>query len=279
MTPPENEPEQLELSPEELALQEHFESEAAPPSDNGPVTDGSEGEDAGDQVDPPASTPPARFDLAGQEMALEEAEAMRDMYRFLVSNPDKLRTIDAYMRGEINFEQAQQQVQAPVEDPLEGLDPALRERFESMEQMQSRLDRIDAERGESARATAASAVAKGMELFQARHGLTDEDMTELEQSAAALGILPQLAQQRGDMIAGVEATLDVAYWQNPKFRDREISRQKQADSQDRRRQQKAGALAGGSGSNPRASQQFDTSTREGREAATVAAFEAAMKSG
>ncbi len=262
---------QIEPTQEELDLEAQF----APAGD----TPSPEASDAGADDAPPEAPAPAstRFDLAGVEVDQREAEAMRDMYRYLVNNEQALRDIDAYMRGEATIAPRKQQAPPPPkEDDLEGVDPAIRARFDEMEEMRRRLESIESSRGEQERAVATTAVGKGMELFQARYGLTDEDMTQLEKEATALAILPQIAQQTGDMIAAVERTLDIAYWQNPTYRDREISRQKEADSQDRKRQNKAGALAGGSGSNPRANQQFDTSTKDGREQATVEAFRAAM---
>lgn len=120
-------------------------------------------------------------------------------------------------------------------------------------------------------------VNRAVSSFQQQHQLDDNQIAEIRQVAARMNVLPQFLNGidpitglpvRPDPLAGIERSLEVAYYSLPQYRDREFeTRQRQRVAENQKRQ-KLAALNGSSGSVPRT--QAAPTTPEGRRQAMAA---------
>lgn len=103
-------------------------------------------------------------------------------------------------------------------------------------------------------------VNRAVASYKTQHSLSDTEIGELREIASRLEVLPSLmkgvdpitgAPVPVDALTAVERALDIAYWNTPKFRDREFQTKVVERAKDTKRKQKAGSLSGSSGSNPR----------------------------
>jgi hypothetical protein len=221
---------------------------------------------------PPAEEPPAegprRVAVLDREFDEHDARALVEFYDWVRQNPQQAMAIDSYLRGEAQLvpqgyqqsqpQQAPQQQQAPPEpehDDLEDLDPALRDRLRRIDELEQRIQQYEQvsvqERQAQYQQQVAAAVQRGGQSAQQKYGLTEEEAQELLGEAAALNIVGPLAAQRGDPVVAVEEALEIAYWRSPKFREHALTKMAQQEAESAKRQRKASALSGGSGSVPR----------------------------
>lgn len=233
----------------------------APPA-GGPATPEGAGQDA------PSASAPTDDDVIeweGRQLKRGEAKALVEFYDWARANPGAMQAFDAYLTGQYDLvpkgyvPQQQQQATGPiqqvqteeVEDPYEDLPPAVRDKLSKIDEYEQRFAALDQQQQVEQLAVAQTAVQKGTANFQTKFGLTDEDIAELSETTARMGILPNIARERGDMLTAVEEALEVAYWRTPKFRDLAFQRQQTEAAEDLKRQQRASALSGASGSTPR----------------------------
>lgn len=95
------------------------------------------------------------------------------------------------------------------------------------------------------------AVSAGSEQFAKQYGLSAQELEQLEEAVNQRQMLPAMAARAGSPSQGMFDALEVAYFSNPAFRERELQRQAQVAAQAEQRKANAGALAGASGSAPR----------------------------
>lgn len=112
--------------------------------------------------------------------------------------------------------------------------------------------------------------------FKTKYELEDKDLTHLSEVAARMGVMPQLLSGvdpltglpvRPDVIAAVDRALEIAYFTDPTYRQREWERQGKQRRSDAQRQQRLAAVSGSPASVPRTSPA--PTTAEGRKDAML----------
>jgi hypothetical protein len=263
-------------------------TDTPPPPDSQPDTD--------QEVDPDARTDEEVreqvIDLLGERLSNEEAQSLRDFYRWARQNPQHIQAFDAYLSGQAQIVPlGQQPPQSPVggqsaqagrdsqpaADPYEDLEPVVAERLREIDQIKERQLAWEREQQQQQFVVAQRAVGEGQTRFQQKMGLSDDEIETLAQEAAGLGMLPHMIQQTGDIVSAVEQTLETAYWRSPEWRSRELQRQVAQQQNDAKRQRKASSLSGSSGSVPRTSP--EPSTAAERRDAMVAEIRQAQQDG
>lgn len=270
---------------------EASEGNVDPAEEDEPVEPDPESPDEGDgdRADPDpeddaasGSSQPTRVNILDREFDETDARSLVEFYDWVKANPAQAIAIDTYLRGQAQFVPVGQEQQpapvAPAEpepDAFEDLDPALRAKLKQIDELTARVAEQDQARAREYQSEVEAAVIRGTAAAATRLGLSDEEAEELKKIGAAMNVLPGLAQQKnGDLVAAVEATMDLAYWSTPKFRDQAVLKFAEQQTTERRRQAKASSLSGGSGSVPRTPK--EPSTNEGRREAMVSAIAEAM---
>lgn len=223
------------------------------------------------------------IELAGERLTKEQVEGLVDFYRWAKANPEGLAQFDAYLQGQYELvprgylaarQATSQQSPRAEEDPFEGLDPKL---AATLSQMQSRLDQVAQMNAQQQVVSYAKGVETAAARVKERYGLEDEDMERLTLHTARLQILPALMRQTGDAATAAEQAMELAYWQIPEFRDRELARRSQSTLEQQKRAMKASRLSGSSGSAPRNGS--TPRTREERMAAMTQEIAQLMREG
>lgn len=288
---PEDQPQPgtFDLSDFERELQALFESDPADTDDTDDPPDGDDGDEddlpdeggaAAEETAPPAVHETVQFN--GRDFDRGEVDALVEFYDWARANPHHAVAIDSYLKGQAQFVPIETGTPAPAPaapsqaevDAFDDLDPAVRAKLDEIDQIKTDLAQVRQEREVRQHAEVQASISRGSETIKSKYGLTDEEVAELHVAAAALNVLPGLAQQRGDMTSAVEETLDIAYWSTPKFRDQAVAKYSQQQNEAQKRQAKASSLSGGSGSVPRAPK--SPSTSEDRKLGMVSAIREAM---
>lgn len=102
--------------------------------------------------------------------------------------------------------------------------------------------------------------------FQRAHDLADDDMATLRKEAAQLNVVDKYLPTLGP-VAAAEKALEIAFYSNATYREREIERVAKQQRQDSAKKQKLAAINGSSGSVPRS--QPAPTTPEGNRAAMI----------
>jgi vacuolar-type H+-ATPase subunit I/STV1 len=277
-----------EENPAETPDEDTGGEEDEPPADEpaeGEVPDDADGVEGGEDTegdDTPPPAPPAEPEtvrVGEREMSIQDAQALVEFSDWVRANPEKAVAIDAYLRGQAEFRPVEVEPQAPAQPPLseetlEDLDPAVRQRLETVDVLQQRLDALQAQQTQANQAQFQAAVQRGADNIKDKYALTDEEVQELQVIGAGMNVLPGIAQQRGDYVSAVEETLELAYWQTEKFRDAAVARYSAEQAEAEKRKRKASSISGGSGSVPRGPKA--PSTKEDRREAMVQAITQAM---
>lgn len=215
-----------------------------------------------------------------------EAEQLRQLGQLLQSDPELRAAFAAKLRGEpipppAPFQQPptsepmlpptqQQFPPAPAQQVPEGLDledPQIKALYDLVQstrtEMQQQAQTLNQTRQASvaaAEAQAASLYRTAAEGFAQRYDLEQTDVDHLSNVAARLGVLTTLSQGidpltglpvRQDPIAAVDRALEIAYFTDPTYRQKEWERQAKVRREDQQRKQKLAAVQGSSGSAPR----------------------------
>jgi len=244
----------------------------------------------------------SRIELMGREWEREQVEGLVEFYDWMAANPQAALDIDRYARGQARIAPLEdpaapqpqvQQVQPPepVDDSIyDDIDPAIAAKLRKIDELSASTQEIQERQQQAEQAQvqqvsqermsqAQQAVRVGADNFATRMGLDPDTIQALQDEAAELEILPGLARQKGDFVAAVEESLEIAYWRNPKYRDQAIEARVNEQAQERKRTSKANALTGSSGSAPREAPQFDLATEDGRRKAMVADLKASLNDG
>lgn len=274
----------------------------APEGDDGTETPdpptGDEGDesldgDAGGEGDEEPPPPPAQEDFVefdGRRLSRQEAKALVEFYEWANQNPQAMAGVNGYLSGQYDLvPRGQQPQQTPEQRAAEeerqrlsqeawdDLDPIVRERLAEVDQIRQELAYFRQQHQDAALADARAQLQVGVDRFNDRFKLSEEELKSLQDETGALGILPSLIHKHnGDKIAAVEEALETTYWRSEEFRMREFQRQQQQERKTKDRTTKASKLAGSSGSVPRETQSSSPATREEKKEAMIAEIASAM---
>ena len=230
-------------------------------------------------------------------LAPEQIAAYQQFDEILRANPQLSQLVTGVLSGDITLDQAQAIAAAtevkpdPTPPPdLDLDDPTIRHLYEQhqaqaaiIQELNQRVASHDDFLTRQQHETSESLVNRARASFQQQYELDDTQMERIEQVAAGLQIVPALAQgfnpstgqyERPDTLAALERALEVAYWSQPEYRDREYQRQMEQRKVDNKRKQKLAAVSGNSGSVPRS--QPAPQTQEGRRQAMIQEVATAM---
>lgn len=266
----------------------------APAGEAGTQTGGDTGEAAAEgsvegATPPPAAeeTPP-QVDLnevieiaPGVEMTRADAARWASFQGELQENPELAQRVAAALRAGYAGEGTPQAPPAappapPVDEtpqPPEGLDlddPQIAMLWQQhvdnqarYAQLEQRLLIHDEHIANTQRQTTESLINTARTGFQEKHHLSDTEMQNVYDLCGELQVLPALLSttdpatgqpRQVDPIAAMDRAFDIARWQIPELRQREIDAQLEQAKTDTKRKKKLTSLGGSSGSAPRTTQ-------------------------
>ncbi len=254
---------------------------------------------AGDQPAPEPEEEPAApeyVEIAGKKIPTNAAPQVAELYDFIHRHPKEAAAFLDVLEGKATVVPADAQQQQPETEPAAPFNPpadedwefvpdTLREKAATVDQLAEKVQQFEQyfeaqqqQQAEAAAAEAMRAVTDGVAAFRETYDVTDDDLEQLRQEAADLGVARRLQETNGgDATKAVRDALEIAYLRNPQYRERELERHTARALEESQRQAKLGALNGSGGSAPRTEPQ--PSTAEQRQASIVDAVRAAMNSG
>lgn len=271
-TPNSTEEEPAEETPETGPLDPADPSEEAPePADDTDTDDASEEEEEAPEDAPPIPPTLSQVD----ELVLENgARITKDMARAYLDFENRLRN-DPQLQKLLSDHYATPSAPAvdapPPIDPidLDLADPIIKALYTQNQALQSSIQNLNAyvARHESVISQDqlnqnAAYVNRAKISFAQERNLTTDEVDKIELTAANLNVLPSLLQGvdpitgqavRPDPLAAVERALDIAYWQMPEYRQKELARLADEAKKERTKKGKLQAVSGSSGSVPRTS--------------------------
>lgn len=225
----------------------------------------------------------------------EQAQAYAEFEAFLAANPELSQAIAGTVTGTHKFVPAE--TPAPEAsaagttpttdwstppDALDMDDPVQKAVWDRMVETRQMLDAAQAELQQhraviqsQSDQSAASVVNRAVSSFQEANKLTDEDMTEIQQVAARLNVVPSLMNpvdpitglpRQVDPLKALESAFDLARWQIPRLREQELAQVQAETRQNNNRKAKLSSLGGSSGSVPRQQNQVPSNPTERRQA-------------
>lgn len=239
----------------------------------------SEDDEAGEESAPSSAS--STLEYKGRTFTEDQMEGILSVADWWSQQPPELiNAVNALYSGEyvlVPRDQPTTEPPPPSVDAEEQVDPVAHARLERLEaeiretqaQEQARLRRDAEEMQRQQLAT----IDQAQSAWRSNHtDLTDHEVLALREDVANLGILPGLNASKGDLRAAMEAALDIAYMQNPKYREMEINkameREREEATATTRRKRKASSLSGSGGSVSRTPP--PANTRESRRDAMVA---------
>lgn len=157
--------------------------------------------------------------------------------------------------------------QRPAPPPLDLDDPSQRWLYERYMEQEQRLAQVTNAVIANNRQTATqqeqantAILNRAFASFKQQHNIDDVEMNQVVNLAGRLNVLPSLLNpidpmtgvpRKVDPLSAVEQALDIAYWQIPGLREKEVATIAANKKAAQARKQKAGALSGNSGSAPR----------------------------
>lgn len=273
--------------------------EAPEPDESGETPEAAPDESTGTPPESPAT--PTAQDVWEYENGLridrEQAQVYAEFERFLLENPQVAEAISNAVNTQRapaapTAEQTGPQKPAPPSAPPEGLDlddPAVRILWEELQtqraatqQVNDLIARHEQQLSQQNQATTESLINRASLEFQKAHSLSNDEMTKIKDAAGRLQVLPSLMQpldpftgqpRRVDPMQAIDQAFNIAYWQMPELRERELQRVTKEAREDRKRKTKLSALGGSSGSTPRStSVPNDPKARRDAMIAEVAGF-------
>jgi len=257
-------------------------SEEETEEDDGSEEDEAEGDSEGDESGAEsAPAPDSSIEFKGRTFTSEQLEGALQVADWWSQQPPELmRAVDALYSGDYVLVPRDQQPAAeatPTVDPDEQVDPVAHARLTQLEselretraQEQARLQR----EAQEVQQRQLALVNKAQDTWRSSHSdLTDGEILALREDVANLGILPGLLASKGDLDVAMQSALDIAYMQNPKYREMEINKAMERDREQAvattRRKRKASSLSGSGGSVSRTPP--PANTKESRRDAMVA---------
>jgi hypothetical protein len=282
----------------------------APPDE--PPTEEEPGEEEPGEGEPTGEgdgQPSPAFTLSGRDYTNEEVAQALPLYDWFARlQPAQVQAIDAMLSGQYRLVPATEPVATPIappsgsgapatspssappaEDEGEWLDTraqreivALRQQISDLQQtFTQNLQPVVETQQQADFNIRLAAINQSHAEFQRKFDLPDEAMEALETTIAESQVLPGLAHKHGNLKAGMDAALEMAFWSTPVYRDRYLAsreasqeaEQAQTDAATVRKQHLT-ALSGSGGSAPR--REPVPSNSEDRHAAMVAEIAQAM---
>lgn len=252
--------------------------------------EGAGGEDV-EGASPPA-TEPTMLDLGdGVQIALDEARTLHGFGQFLRENPEIAARVEAALRGG----EASDTTTAPTPEPVgeftppeppEGVDlddpaiAALWQQHVDTLAWQARTEALirahDNYISQSAQETMQSLANQARTSYQQENNLSDSEMAKVYELAGALQVLPALMQpvdpvtglpRPVDPLAAMKQSFDIARWQIPELREREVQTLAESRSTESKRKKKLSSLGGSGGTAPKTKP--EPTTEAGRRAAMI----------
>jgi hypothetical protein len=252
--------------------------------------------DAGDAIDVPGlgriPTQWIKDYRRFEELLAARPDAARELQRLFFGSPQQ--------QGVIGGAPAPASANPPAVSPaltpaaltppadLDLDDPNVRALWDAHVQTQTQLHAMRAGLQQTAAQQAAQALAqseaivnRASTLFATRHELTPDESHQVQEAAAKLNIIPQRMRagarlnpgtgqwESPDLFKVVDEVLEMAFYGIPEFREREVERTRVRQIKATKRKNRAGALAGSSGSVPRSQQAPRPGTPASRAAMTA----------
>lgn len=208
------------------------------------------------------------LDLDGTRYPRSQISAAAQFQQHLANDPQLQQLITDYLTGSrIVAEQPALQPAQPVYDPRTDIDlddPSTRALYEIVRRQNEQIEQLSS----GLRTTYDASIQQqqqqinaqykvAAESFAKDHGLEDDDVNQISQVAARLGVLPQLMAQvdpvtgtprAPDAIAAFQKALEIAMYQIPEYRDREFRRSVTTMQDEAQKRKLLGAVGGSSGS-------------------------------
>lgn len=167
--------------------------------------------------------------------------------------------------------------------PPEGLDlddPTIRTLWDNQVQLAQAFEAQRTELLRRANAEVVDGVERAVTDWNAKYKLSEQDLTNLRQSAAAMNIAPQLESSGKSIYESVVSTLEAAFWSNPNLRNQYLVAQEEstraASAAQKAKERKLASLSG-RGSSTSANKAPAEMSADERKAAMIADLAAAME--
>lgn len=301
------EPTQLEANPEhggvvdddlEAAAQARLGTDDAPAEqepddvdDEGANADdvdgGTEGEDEG-REGVPSSSPDVIEVADGVSLTREEAVAWAQFGDYLRANPEMADAVAAVLEGGKPEPQPEPQPKTATDDKIpDGIDlddPAIAALWNQLQSEREHISRLEAmvEQHDdyvthATQQTTQSLMNQARATYKETHNLSDTDMEKVYDVAGRLQVLPALLAavdpvtglpRQIDPLAAMQEAFEIARWNVPELREREMQLKVDEQKSDTKRKKKLSSLGGTSGSVPKTSP--EPKTEQERRAAMIA---------
>lgn len=245
-------------------------------TETAPETETSETE----TLPPSSETPPEIYRVGDREIPADEMQRAVQVFDWARSlTPAQSDAIDALFSGQYQLVPVGGDVSSPAGAPSGGdpnsagsppspsqspssttdeewddLPESFRTRFQEMQQ---RVDALSQGDMQARQAQVVDQLSAGSNTFRDRHGISEEQVGEIQSQLARLGTMPGFVQAAGgDYSRAMEMALESVYWTDDRYRSAEIERRaaEQVEAErvrargDADRKRKAGSLSGSSGS-------------------------------
>lgn len=266
------------LAAEEIANQDPAEEEAPDepqePDETGPDEEPEEEpegpetpeEQGEEEPETPAPSADAWTYDDGLRIDRDQARIYAEFEQFLINNPQVAQAISQTIGAQ--GEPAKPEPQAPaVPEGLDLDDPAVRALWNELvaqrdlvARANETLQRHESQLTQQNQSTTESLINNASLQFAKDHDLSETEMKRVRDTAGRLQVLPALISptdpitgvpRKVDPMAAIQEAFNIAYWQLPELREREMQRLTKKQRDDRKRKGKLAALGGTSGSVPR----------------------------
>lgn len=242
--------------------------ETTPETEDAPEDDPELDDDGEPEVPEPAPTEPERYTFRGQELTAEQVEALLALDNQLKSDPKFVEHVGTYFNPPAP--PTTPQASGPPTDPE--LDeylanPAFKKLYDINRAAMEEIERLKADQSTVTQDLAARRrqenegyVNAAVATFKDQFSVSPDELTKVRDAAAKMELVPVLMrgidpitgqQFAPDPVSCIRRAMEIAYWQIPELRDREIQKQIEAKAKTTTRRKTSSALSGSGGSAPR----------------------------
>lgn len=227
----------------------------------------------------------------GLKISREQARSFASFEAYLAENPEVAQGIYRLVSG-LPDETMPPATESPAPLPPAGApttppdldldDPVQARLWQEIQDTRARLGELSQQQQQAQQfvqsqteASSTALIDRAKASFIQQHNFTSEDMTEVENVAARLNVLPSLLNavdpvtgvpRKVDPLQALETAFDLAVWQIPRLRDQQIAEFQAQARQDNKRKKKLTSLGGSSGNVPRQTNEVPNSPQERRAA-------------